>query len=247
LWQIPAWQIHPEIVGRPRGSGAREHFAASGPYARGVARTRGPDAGFFDLWSHFYDAAIVQRVTYRPPQDAVLSELRRAHARAVLDMGCGTGLLTTRIRDELAPERIVGCDFSRGMLERAAERAPDLSWVRGNALRLPFADRRFDAVVSTEAFHWFPDPERALRELFRVLAPKGRLMIAFVNPPTEWLGAAAGLAARLLGEPARWPTRARLRQEMRTAGFRVDAQRAVFRLPAPLLLPCVLTLASRPG
>jgi ubiquinone/menaquinone biosynthesis C-methylase UbiE len=212
-----------------------------------VARLPGPDARFFDLWSRFYDAAVVQRVTYRPPQDAVLAELRRAGAQAVLDMGCGTGLLTARIRDELAPERIVGCDFSRGMLRQASRRAPDLPWVRGNALQLPFADRGFDAVVSTEAFHWFPDPEQALGELFRVLAPKGRLMIAFVNPPAEWLSAAAGLASRLFGEPARWPTRSRLRGQLRAAGFRVDAQRAVFRLPTPLLLPCVLTLASRPG
>ena len=124
---------------------------------------------------------------------------------------------------------------------------PGLAWVRGNALGLPFAGERFDAVVSTEAFHWFPDPDRALRELFRVLVPKGRLMIAFVNPPTQWLSDASRLASQLWGEPARWPTRAPLRGQMAAAGFRVDAQRTVFRLAAPLLLPCVLTLASRPG
>jgi ubiquinone/menaquinone biosynthesis C-methylase UbiE len=212
-----------------------------------VARQPGPSPKFFDLWSRFYDAALVQRLTYRPPQNAVLAELRRAGSRAVLDVGCGTGLLTARIREELAPERLVGCDFSRGMLEQAAGRDPALAWIQADALRLPFADRGFDAVVSTEAFHWFPDPERALRELHRVLAPKGRLMLAFVNPPAQWQSDLARLASRLLGEPARWPTRARLRGQLRSAGFRVDAQRAVFRLPAPLLLPCVLTLATRPG
>jgi ubiquinone/menaquinone biosynthesis C-methylase UbiE len=206
---------------------------------------RGPKPWFFDLWSRFYDAPLVQRVTYRPPQDAVLRELRRVGPGSLLDMGCGTGLLTTRIRDEIQPERVVGCDFSRGMLREAALRAPGLAWVQGDALRLPFADGRFDAVVSTEAFHWFPDPDGALREFFRVLVPNGRLMIAFVNPPAEWLSGAARLASRVLGEPARWPTRARLRSQMVAAGFHVEGQRAVFRLPAPLLLPCVLTLARR--
>ena len=212
-----------------------------------MPKAQGPSPWFFDLWSNFYDAPLVQRLTYRPPQNAVLRELRRAGACRVLDIGCGTGLLTARIHDELEPETIVGCDFSRGMLHEAAQRVPGLPWVRGNALRLPFGDQHFDAVVSTEAFHWFPDPDRALRELFRVLVPKGRLMVAFVNPPAEWLSDASGLASRLLGEPARWPTRTHLRAQVEAAGFRVDSQRRVFRLPAPLLLPCVLTLASRPG
>jgi len=207
----------------------------------------GPNPWFFDLWSRFYDAPLVQRVTYRPPQDAVLRELRSAGAQRVLDMGCGTGLLTARIRAELHPRGIVGCDFSRGMLREAATHAPDLAWVRGDAQRLPFPEGRFDAVVSTEAFHWFPDPDRALREFLRVLVPGGRLMLAFVNPTTAWLSRATRIASRVMGEPARWPTRARLAGQVEKAGFRVESQRSVFRLPAPLLLPCVLTVASRPG
>jgi ubiquinone/menaquinone biosynthesis C-methylase UbiE len=208
---------------------------------------RGPNQWFFDLWSRVYDAPVVQRLTYRPVQDAVMSELRRAGRNRVLDIGCGTGLLTSRIRTELAPESIVGCDFSRGMLREAAERSPVLPWVRGNALRLPFRDASFDSVVSTEAFHWFPDQDAALAEFFRVLAPKGRLLVALVNPPSEWLARTASRGARLLGEPATWPTRQRLRTKTEAAGFSVDAQRSVFRLPAPLLLPCVLTSATRPG
>lgn len=82
-----------------------------------------------------YDAPIVQRLTYRPVQDAVMRELRRSAPERVLDIGCGTGLLTSRIRGELAPRSIVGCDFSRGMLRQAAEKSPDLPWVRGSTLR----------------------------------------------------------------------------------------------------------------
>ena len=207
----------------------------------------GPNQWFFDLWSRFYDSPVVQRLTYRPVQDAVMRELRRSSRSRVLDIGCGTGLLTSRLVKELAPETVIGCDFSRGMLREAAQRSPELPWVRGNALRLPFRNESFDAVVSTESFHWFPDPDAALAEFFRVLAPKGRLLVALVNPPTEWLSSAARLGSRLLGEPANWPTRARLRHRAEAAGFRVDAQRPVFRLPAPLLLPCVLTTATRPG
>jgi ubiquinone/menaquinone biosynthesis C-methylase UbiE len=207
----------------------------------------GPNQWFFDLWSRFYDAPLVQRLTYRPVQDAVVRELRRSSQRRVLDIGCGTGLLASRIAEELPTETIVGCDFSHGMLREAAGRSPEQPWVRGNALHLPFRNESFDTVVSTEAFHWFPDQDRALAEFFRVLAPKGRLFIALVNPPAEWLSRTARLGSRLVGEPANWPTRSRLRRRTQAAGFTVDAQRAVFRLPAPLLLPCVLTSATRPG
>lgn len=212
-----------------------------------MADRRGPDRWFFDLWSRVYDAPWVQRLTYRAEQDAVLRELGLAGARSVLDVGCGTGLLTGRIRSELQRPRTVGCDFSAGMLRHAARHHPGLALVRGDAMALPFRDGSFDAVVSTEAFHWFPDQEAALREFFRILAPKGRMLIALVNPPAEWLSRASRLGSWLLGEPLFWPTRGRLRRNAEAAGFRIDDQRMIFRLPAPLILPCVLTVASRPG
>jgi ubiquinone/menaquinone biosynthesis C-methylase UbiE len=211
-----------------------------------VSERRGPKAWFFDLWSRGYDAPVVQRLTYRPVQDAVMRELDRSRPGRVLDIGCGTGLLTARLRDALGPRAIVGCDFSQGMLRRAAEKRPDVPWVRGNAVRLPFEAGSFGTVVSTEAFHWFPDQDAALAEVFRVLEPQGRLLLALINPSTEWLARAAGTGSRLIGEPAHWPTRAQLRRRAEAAGFRVDAQRTVFRLPAPLLLPCVLMVAVRP-
>jgi ubiquinone/menaquinone biosynthesis C-methylase UbiE len=207
----------------------------------------GPNQWFFDLWSRVYDAPVVQRLTYRPVQDAVMRELRRSMPDRVLDVGCGTGLLTSRIHAELAPVEVAGCDFSRGMLQQAAHGCPAVAWVRGNALRLPFRGGSFDAVVSTEAFHWFPDQGAALREFFRVLAPRGRLLLALVNSSAEWLSRASRRSSRLLGEPLNWPTRVRLRRQTKAAGFRVDAQTTVFRLPAPLIMPCVLTSATRPG
>ena len=62
-----------------------------------------------------------------------------------------------------------------------------------------------------------------------------------------WLSRVTRLGSRLVGEPLCWPTRAQLSRRLQAAGFRVESQRAVFRLPAPLILPCVVTLATRPG
>ena len=211
-----------------------------------MAERGGPDRWFFDVWSRFYDAPLVQRLTYRPEHDAVLRRLRRvAHAR-VLDVGCGTGLLAARIASEL-DANVVGCDFSRGMLDQAAghERATKL--VQASALALPFRDGTFDAVVSTEAFHWFPDQAAALRQFRRVLAPDGHLFVSLVNPPLALMSRAGRRLSSLMGEPARWPTRSQMRREVETAGFRVDSQQLVLRLPATLILPSILTVASREG
>jgi len=205
----------------------------------------GPDRWLFDLWSRVYDLPWVQRVTYRPEQDAVLRRLAPLRPRRVLDLGCGTGILAARVRRTLPAVEVVGCDFSRGMLGRAAARSPEASWVQGDALRLPFADASFDAALSTEAFHWFPDPHAALAELHRVLAPRAILLVSLVNPPTEWLSRAAGGLSRLAGEPFEWPTRERMRRRVERAGFRVEAQERILRLPATFVLPTVLTVATR--
>jgi ubiquinone/menaquinone biosynthesis C-methylase UbiE len=202
---------------------------------------------FFDAWSLFYDLPIAQRLTYRPVHDAVLRDLRGAVPRTLLDVGCGTGLLAERIHRELPQTRIVGCDFSHGMLRQAVEhRDACARWSQADAMRLPFPESCFDAIVSTESFHWFPDQAAALLECFRVLVPGGRLLVALVNPPIEALSDAMRLGSRIVGEPFYWPTRQRMRALLETAGFRVDAQRRLYRVPAGLLLPPVLTIAVRP-
>jgi ubiquinone/menaquinone biosynthesis C-methylase UbiE len=212
-----------------------------------MAQQRGPDRGLFDLWSNFYDAPLVQRLTYRPEQDAVLRELRRIPHQRVLDVGCGTGILTSRIKREFEQADVVGCDFSSGMLRRAARRGSrGPAWVRGNALQLPFADAAWDVLVSTEAFHWFPDQNTALAEFFRVLKPGGRLLVSLINPPLELMSQITRAGSRMIGQPLFWPTRSRMRKQTQAAGFRVESQRQVFRLPAGMILPSVLTVAVRP-
>ncbi len=210
-----------------------------------MAERRGPDRWFFDVWSRFYDAPLVQRLTYRPEHDAVLRGLRRAGSTRVLDVACGTGLLAERIRREIGAD-VVGCDFSRGMLAQAARRRRADALVQGSALALPFASGSFDAVVTTEAFHWFPDQAAALDEFYRVLAPGGRVLVSLVNPPLAVMGDVAHRASRLIGEPARWPTREGMRDLLQGSGFHVESQRLVFRVPATLILPSILTTGLRP-
>jgi ubiquinone/menaquinone biosynthesis C-methylase UbiE len=211
----------------------------------------GPTRGFFDAWSRIYDFPLVQRATYKPVHDAVLRALGAGPRARVLDIGCGTGRLAERLTTADGVRSIVGCDFSAGMLANAAERlaapraAGVASLVRGDATRLPFADGAFDAAVSTEAFHWFPDQDAALRELRRVLRPGGRLLLALVSPPFEIIADVFEIGMRAVGQPLWWTTPSRLARQVERAGFVVERQHRVFRIPG-FLLPPALTVARRP-
>lgn len=97
----------------------------------------------------------------------------------VLEVGCGTGVLAREALTRVGQDgRVVGLDLNEGMLAVAARTEPQVEWRQGNATSLPFDDMSFDAVVSQFALMYFPDRVAALREMWRVLAPAGRLAVA---------------------------------------------------------------------
>lgn len=122
-----------------------------------------------------------------------------------LDVGCGTGYLTRVVAPVVGPEgRVTGVDPSPAMVEYARGRAPaNCDYQEGEGQDLPFPDGSFDAVLSSLAVHHIPEGERAraLREMFRVLRPGGRLVVAEFRPPANPV--AAGLA-RLLNRSEAW-------------------------------------------
>ena len=197
---------------------------------------------FFDLWSRVYDAPPVQWAIYRPVHGAVLEELRALQARRVLDVGCGTGILTAQMGSDIGG-LVCGCDLSRGMLEQATHRRAG-PWVQADAASLPVRSGSVDAVVSTEAFHWFADHDVALREFHRALVPGGRMLVAFVNPSSQGPARAARTWSSMAGQSAYWPTRREMRARVEAAGFRVCTQRRVIRIFG-VAFPTVLTVAER--
>ena len=99
----------------------------------------------------------------------------------VLDACCGTGDLTIAARE--AGGAPVGLDFSVRMLDRARRKAPQLEWVRGDLLELPFEDASFDAATVGFGVRNVADLGRGLAELRRVLKPEGRVGILEITRP----------------------------------------------------------------
>jgi arsenite methyltransferase len=103
---------------------------------------------------------------------------------SVLDIGCGAGVDAFVAARMVGPEgRVIGIDMTPEMLARAWKNLQEathqnVSFHNASAEDLPFPDESFDVVISNGVFNLIPDKARALEEVFRVLKPHGRIMIA---------------------------------------------------------------------
>jgi ubiquinone/menaquinone biosynthesis C-methylase UbiE len=196
----------------------------------------------FDRFAHLYDTGWLQRALYTALQDKVLAELRAWSPASVLDVGCGTGIFADRLERQVVPGGVAGCDLSAGMLAEAATRSRRVAWVRGDSARLPFRPGAFDAVVCTQAFHFFDQPQ-AWAEFRRVLSAGGHAVVGMMNPRTA-IGSDrfSRLSSAGLKTEVTFPTATDMRRLATTAGFEVIGQPPVewrFRR----ILPLVLTIA----
>jgi len=141
------------------------------------------------------------RVTARREQIEALMALASpaAHDR-VLDVACGPGALLATLAPRV--RRTVGLDLTPAMLQLAQAAAPKAWCVRGAAERLPFDDGAFSLVVCTWAFHHFASPPRVLREMTRVCAPGGRVVVGDLVGSEDDAARARQNAVERLRDPA---------------------------------------------
>jgi demethylmenaquinone methyltransferase/2-methoxy-6-polyprenyl-1,4-benzoquinol methylase len=198
-----------------------------------------PDAvrRMFDRIAPFYDAMNctmtvgLDRRWRRLTAEAVVRP-----GDVVLDACCGTGDLA--IAAARAGGRVTGLDFSEPMLERARRKAPELDWLRGDLLELPFGDASFDAATVGFGVRNVDDLQRALSELRRVLGDGGRLGILEITRPRGplapfyrlWFDGVVPLLGKLLpggsaytylpASVRRFPGPAELAEMIEAAGFR---------------------------
>jgi ubiquinone/menaquinone biosynthesis C-methylase UbiE len=137
------------------------------------------------IWG-FADAAYADELLARLPDD---------FAGRLLDVPVGTGLFTAMKYAKMQNANINCLDYSPDMMAKARERfaatgLSNITLTQGDVGALPFEDRAFDAVLSMNGFHAFPDKDAAYREIYRVLAPGGAFLGCFYvkgeRPRTDW-------------------------------------------------------------
>lgn len=196
-------------------------------------------ARMFDAVAGRYDAmnAVMTFGQERRWRRIVASAVAAAPGQRILDLAAGTGASSTPFA--AAGATTVACDFSAGMLAEGRRRHPQLTFVAGDALRLPFGDGAFDAVTISFGLRNVASVGTALAELARVTRPDGRLVVLeTARPPAATLRAAHGMyvdhvlprvarlftsnpdAYRYLAESATaWLSQADLADAIRAAGW----------------------------
>jgi ubiquinone/menaquinone biosynthesis C-methylase UbiE len=123
---------------------------------------------------------VLDEGTYQSLLKEILYYVDLPKQSAILDVGCGNGLLTEQFLKRRY-RNIVGCDLSTGMIEQARKQMPEVRFFCTDAANLSmFPPESFDLVCAHSVFHMFPDDEyakRAICELFRVTKREGSIMI----------------------------------------------------------------------
>jgi ubiquinone/menaquinone biosynthesis C-methylase UbiE len=155
----------------------------------------------------------------RAMREAALNRLGRPIAGSLLDVGCGPGLLLEVLveREEVS---VAGIDISPEMIRVAKDRLgvrADLTL--GDAESLPWKDDQFDCAFCVDSFHHYPNPERGLAEMHRVLKRGGRLLIADPAAPPVIRQVANLVNAFLRHGDVRIYTRCEMTRMLKAQGF----------------------------
>lgn len=121
-----------------------------------------------------------------------ITQLSPFAPKEVLDVATGTGDFAILAARMLAPKRLVGADISEGMMEIGREKVREerlddvISFAKEDCMQLSFADNSFDAVTAAFGIRNFPDLDKGLREMQRVLRPGGHLSIVELTSPVRF-------------------------------------------------------------
>jgi len=118
---------------------------------------------------------------FYPYADDIVARLPVSRGMRVLEVACGTGIVTERLVRRLAGQgTLVATDLNEAMMAHARTRiadSPALEWRQADGMSLPFPDRSFDAVVCEFGLMFFPDKAKGVQEAFRVLRPGGLYLL----------------------------------------------------------------------
>ena len=148
--------------------------SSTSPAFDGPKHKRSEREGYNLIAERYQDAAPSRQVL----TEALLAAADLAAGQSLLDLASGPGVLGRAAQPRVAPGAVVLSDLAEQALVLAARGSTPLLAVAADAESLPFADASFDRVLCGLGLMFFPDEQRALAELRRVLRPQGKLALS---------------------------------------------------------------------
>ncbi|MFC7081192.1 class I SAM-dependent methyltransferase [Halorussus caseinilyticus] len=148
---------------------------------------------FYGRWADLYDLLARKTPGLGHLRGRAADALALDSGDTAVEMGCGTGANFPHLRERVGPEgRVVGVDFTRGMLARARNRAEREGWrnvhlARADATEVEFRDPP-DAILATFVVGMLADPAAAVNRWADALAPGGHLALLDAAQTTRWFG-----------------------------------------------------------
>jgi ubiquinone/menaquinone biosynthesis C-methylase UbiE len=214
------WNIQAGLQTGHELAGSFAQQARHGAEANPIIRT-------YSRLARKYDDALNLRSCWgRAAQKALESIVLKSEHRVVLDVGCGTGRALAHLARKSPGAQLIGVDPAKNMRRLALERTqrfPDVRIMAGSFEELPLPSSSVDYLYSILAFHWTVDPMAAVREMFRVLRPKGEMDLFFIgrNNGREFIRATTPIFLKHMG-PALLLKSAQMRLQLtRDEAFRI--------------------------
>ena len=133
-------------------------------FTKAAGRYESSHAGIYEMCKDDY-----------PP---ILAELEKEAFTDVLDCGCGTGPMLELLHDKYPDKHYVGLDLTPEMIHVAqAKNLSNTEFLVGDSENLPFDEGTFDAIICSNSFHHYPNPQNFFNSAYRVLRRGGRLIL----------------------------------------------------------------------
>jgi malonyl-CoA O-methyltransferase len=136
----------------------------------------------FDRAAAAYD---IFSVVQRGMAERLIERIER-EPRSILDLGCGTGYLTSLLHKRFPQARIEAVDFAPAMIEQARARVPEANFLTCDIEELELEPTSYDLIASNATIQWLTEPEQTMTRLTESLSAQGELQLATFGPRTFW-------------------------------------------------------------
>jgi len=187
-----------------------------------------PDVEHFNRRAATYETASSQGYFFDRVQRRVLKLAKnQSSPEVIMDVGCGTGRLLRKAKQQWLNARLVGVDAAGKMIQQATQLFPEAEFHVAMAEALPLPDASVDLAFSTLSFHHWADQARGISEIARVLRPQGMFLLADIIIP-QWLS--------LFVSHFRFNSPAQIREMFKQAELTVELQQEPWQWSRILLV-----------